>query len=137
MQNNAPLIEETNIAMTSAIGRPRTVLDVGCGLGLNGAVAVSAGASVGGVEGDAPRAENARRLLGEVIAIDPREVDRVSSELGERKFDLILFADLLEQSDAPVDLLHGYLRHLEPEGRVMVALRNRTAWNVLLKMQSP
>ena len=33
MQSSSPVIEETNIAMTSAIGRPRTVLDVGCGEG--------------------------------------------------------------------------------------------------------
>jgi len=136
MQNSSPVIEETNIAMTLAIGRPRTVLDVGCGLGLNGAAAISAGASVVGIEGDAPRAENARRLLGEVIGIDPKDVARVSSELGDRKFDLILFPDLLEHTDEPADLLRAYLGHLEPEGRVMVALRNRTAWNVLLKMQS-
>jgi SAM-dependent methyltransferase len=137
MQNNVPVIEETNIAMTSAIGRPRTVLDVGCGLGLNGAAALSTGASVVGIEGDAPRAARAKRLLGDVIALDPQNVDAVARELGDRKFDLILFPDVLESAADPAGLLRSYLRHLEPEGRVIVALRNRTAWNVLLKMTNP
>jgi len=134
MQNIHPLIEETNIAMSSAIGRPRTVLDVGCGLGLNGAAAVVTGASVVGIEADPPRVAKAERLLGEVIACSPYDTETVSRELGERKFDLILFPDALEAAENPALVLREYLRHLEPEGRVIFSLRNRTAWNVLLKM---
>jgi SAM-dependent methyltransferase len=134
MQNESPIIEETNIAMTSALGRPRSVLDVGCGIGLNGAAAMMAGATVVGIEMHAPRAAQARRLLGEVIELDPRDEAGVSRALGERKFDVVLFADLLEYADEPAALLRYYARFLEPEGRVMISLRNRTAWNVLLKV---
>jgi SAM-dependent methyltransferase len=136
---NAPEVsfEEANIALISAIGRPRTVLDVGCGIGLNGGAAVEAGAQVVGVELDASKAAQARRLIGEVIELDPQNAGAVVEALGERKFDLILLADVLELAEQPARLLSAYLSLLEPEGRVIISVRNRTAWNVLFKMTAP
>jgi SAM-dependent methyltransferase len=127
-------IEEANIALTSAIGRPRNVLDVGCGAGFNGAVAFEAGAKVVGVEGDPGKAAQARRLLGEVLEQDPHDAPSVVQALTGRQFDLILFADTLETADDPAALLRAYLPLLEAEGRVIISVRNRTAWTVLLKM---
>ena len=137
MQTESPVIEEQNIALTSAIGRPRTVLDVGCGLGFNGAAALEAGASVVGIEGDAKRAAKARRLLGDVIAADPNDFESVARVLGQRRFDLILFADVLEYAPDPVAFIRFYAGYLEREGRVLISLRNRTAWNVLIAVTSP
>ena len=136
MHNSAPVVEEANVALLSALGQPRTVLDVGCGMGLNGVAAVAVGASVVGIEKDGPRAERARRLLGEVIELDPSDYVGVSESLRGRKFDLILFADVLEYAPDPATFLRKYIEYLEPEGRVIVSLRNRTAWNVLLKLTS-
>ena len=131
------VLEEANIAMIGALGRPRTVLDVGCGMGLNGAAAGMTGATVVGIEKNAAAAEKARSLLSEVIEIDPRDQGAVASALGGRKFDVILFADLLEEVDDPSAIVRGYLEHLEKEGRVLLSLRNSAAWNVLLKVKSP
>ncbi len=137
MQSSAPPLEETNVALLSALGRPRTVLDVGCGMGLNGAAAVAAGASVVGIEREGPRADRARRLLGEVLPLDPSDFDRVSQALGSRKFDVIMFADVLEYVDDPAAFVGRYLEHLEVEGRILISLRNRTSWNALLKITPP
>jgi len=136
---NAPAaaIEEANIALTSAIGRPRTVLDVGCGIGLNGAAAVETGATVVGIERDAGKAAQARRLLGEVLEIDPQRPEEVVAALAGRRFDVLLFADVLELCEHPSRLLGAYLPLLEDEGRVIISVRNRTAWNVLFKMTAP
>jgi protein-L-isoaspartate O-methyltransferase len=131
------VLEEANIAMIGALGRPRTVLDVGCGIGLNGAAAALTGAAVVGIEKNSSAAAKARRSLGEVIEVDPLDVDAVARALGGRKFDVILFADLLEGAGEPSVLLRRYLEHLENEGRVMFSLRNSAAWNVKLKVQSP
>ncbi len=131
------VLEEANIAMIGALGRPRTVLDVGCGIGLNGAAAALTGAAVVGIEKNSSAAAKARRSLGEVIEVDPLDVDAVARALGGRKFDVILFADLLEGAGEPAVLLRRYLEHLENEGRVMFSLRNSAAWNVKLKVQSP
>src|SRR5260221_546308 len=57
------IIPELNVAVVTAIGRPRTVLDLQCGRGLHGAVAKRAGAHVVGIEGRRDQAESARRIL--------------------------------------------------------------------------
>ena len=137
MKKIEQVLEEANIAMIGALGRPRTVLDVGCGIGLNGAAAVMAGATVVGLEKSPTAAEKARRLLGDVIEIDPRDPDGVARALQGRKFDVILFADLLEGVDDPSALVRHYLAHLEKEGRVLISLRNSAAWNVLLRVTNP
>ncbi|MET0592436.1 MAG: methyltransferase domain-containing protein [Polyangiaceae bacterium] len=131
------VLEEANIAMIGALGRPRTVLDVGCGIGLNGAAAVMTGAKVVGIEKNPSTAAKARRLLGEVIEVDPLDADAVTRALEGRKFDVILFADLLEGASEPSAVVKRYLEHLEKEGRVMISLRNSAAWNVKLKVQTP
>jgi len=137
MKKIEQVLEEANIAMIGALGRPRTVLDVGCGIGLNGAAAVLTGATVVGIEKNPSTAAKARRLLGEVIEVDPVDGDAVARGLNGRKFDAILFADLLEGVDDPSAVVRRYLEHLEKEGRVLISLRNSAAWNVLLKVQTP
>jgi protein-L-isoaspartate O-methyltransferase len=137
MKKIEQVLEEANIAMIGALGRPRTVLDVGCSIGLNGAAAVMTGATVVGIEKNPSAAAKARRLLGEVIEVDPIDGDAVARALNGRKFDAILFADLLEEVDDPPAVVRRYLEHLEKEGRVIISLRNSAAWNVLLKVQTP
>jgi len=132
-----PIPEEANVAMIRSIGRPRTVLDVGCGLGLNGAAARLVGSAVTGIESDPTKVERARRLLPEVIDVDPEDEQRVASALGDRKFDLILVPDLLERAPDPSALLRFYTRFLEPEGHVVASVRNSEAWNVGMNMVGP
>jgi 2-polyprenyl-3-methyl-5-hydroxy-6-metoxy-1,4-benzoquinol methylase len=129
--------EEANVAVTQSIGRPHMVLDVGCGLGLHGAVARMAGATVVGLERDPAKIERARRLLDEVHEVDPTDADRVAALLGDRRFDLILFTDLFEQVGDPAAILRSYRRFLAPEGHVILSLRNRDSWNVGLNMVGP
>src|SRR6266511_388029 len=111
MPEPTPIVEEANVALLSALGRPRTVLDVGCGMGLNGAAAVSAGASVVGIERVGVRADKARRLLGEVIELDPGDFEGVAKRLAGRKFDLVLFADVLEYAGDPAEMVRRYLEY--------------------------
>ena len=128
--------EEINAALAGAVGRPRSVLDVGAGGGASGMAARSAGAHVTALENDPDLAERARRLLGEVIRVDPAELARVADLLGERRFDLVLMPDVLELSDSPEELVRGYARYLEPEGRLIISLCNREAWPVRLGMDT-
>jgi SAM-dependent methyltransferase len=96
-----------------------------------------AGAAVVGIEKNAGAASKARRLLNEVIEVDPADAEAVARSLGGRKFDVILFADLLEYVPDPAALLKRYTEHLEKEGRVLISLRNSAAWNVLLHVTNP
>ena len=75
---------------STRIGRPRTVLDVGCGIGLNGAAAKRKGARVTGIEIvprlDRARARGARRGARRSTS---RSDAAVRAGLGDRTFDLV------------------------------------------------
>lgn len=133
------LVEEENRALTAAIGRPRRVLDVGCGIGLNGAAAKRRGAHVTGIELVPESIARAQRVLDEVLAVDltsdaavSRGLGPVAGAAGDRKFDLMLFGDVLEHLADPGAALQRLLPYLEDEGQVIVSLPNVAAWPVRL-----
>jgi len=103
------VVEEENRALVAALGRPRTVLDVGCGIGLNGAAAKRRGARVTGLEIVPSSIERARKVLDEVIATDITSDAAVRGALGARRFDAMLFADVLEHMIDPRAVLERFL----------------------------
>ena len=126
------LVAEENLALVRSLGTPRTVLDVGCGIGLNGAAAKRTGARVTGIETDPGALEEARKRLDEVIAVDITDDAAVRVALGVRRFDLILFADVLEHVADPAAVLRRFIGFLTDEGHVVVSLPNVAAWTVRL-----
>lgn len=125
--------EEVNYALARAIGRPRRVLDVGCGRGQNGAVAKAHGAHVVGLESDPASVMVARDRLDEVIEVDI-ESDAARTALGDRSFDLILFGDVLEHTRQPLAVLRRFASLLDDGGHVIVSLPNIAAWTVRLQL---
>ncbi|HEV8247608.1 MAG TPA: methyltransferase domain-containing protein, partial [Polyangiaceae bacterium] len=128
---------EINPALMALAGRPRTVLDVGCGAGVGSLFARRAGARVTGIERSAPLSAQARVLLDEVHGIDPANLHAVEIALGERRFDLITMPDILERTDDPAGLVRNYVRYLEPGGRLIVSARNPKAWPVRAGVAGP
>jgi len=124
-------LEEVNFELARAIGRPRTVLDVGCGRGLNGEIAHEKGAHAVGIEQWKPSADAARARLDEVIEADI-EHDDSTNALGNRRFDLIIFGDVLEHTRDPLGVMERFLPFLEDGGHVIVSLPNVAAWTVRL-----
>jgi 2-polyprenyl-3-methyl-5-hydroxy-6-metoxy-1,4-benzoquinol methylase len=122
-------VEERNLALVRAIGTPRRVLDVGCGVGLNGAVAKGRGASVVGLELAETASAMARSRLDEVLPVDV-ESDASVATLGDRTFDLVLLGDVLEHLRDPAAALARLLPHLEEEGRVLISVPNVAAWTI-------
>lgn len=125
-------VEEVNRALVAAAGRPRTVLDVGCGIGLNGAAIKRTGARVTGLEIAPASIARASRVLDEVVVADVTSDASVRAALGDRRFDLLLFADVLEHTVDPEAALRRLLSHLEEDGHVIVSLPNVAAWTVRL-----
>ncbi len=129
MEQPKYVVEEVNVAVARAVGRPRTVLDVGCGVGLNGAEAKKKGAHVTGIEIVPASIERARRVLDEVLVANI-ETEDVVEKLGDRRFDLILFGDVLEHTIDPLGVLCRLRPFLEDGGRVVVSLPNIAAWTM-------
>lgn len=126
------LSSEVNPGMARRLGRPRTVLDLGCGAGMNGMVARRLGARVTGVEADAALAERAGRVLDRVFCLDPNDSVALADALGEERFELILIPTSLEQTADPEAFVRSAARYLAPEGRLIYAVRNRSAWPLRL-----
>ncbi len=127
-------VHEENRALVQAIGRPRTVLDVGCGIGLNGAAAKRVGAHVTGIECCPQTAAQARQRLDEVLEIDLSDPAVVASALGDRRFDLMLFGDVLEHTEQPENVLAKLVDYLEDGGHAIVSLPNVAAWTMRLNL---
>ncbi len=128
---------EINPALMALAGRPRSVLDVGCGGGINSLITRRTGALVTGIEGNPELAEQARALSNEVFALDPADTAAVDAALGDRRFDLVLMPDILERTPDPERIVRHYARYLEREGRLIISARNKKAWPVRLGVAQP
>jgi len=125
---------EINPALMALVGRPRSVLDVGCAAGIHSLFGRRSGARVTGIEGNPELAEQASRLLDEVHQLDPEDAGAVAAALGERRFDLILMPDILERSRDPAAVVRRFAPYLAPEGRLIASARSSQAWPVRLHM---
>ncbi len=129
--------DDLNPALVSALGRPRTVLDVGCGAGVAALAAQQRGAEVVALERDPEPLERARRVLPEVITADFDEPDALQRAVGERQFDLVILPDALERSRDPAALVARCADFVAPEGRLVASVRNREAWPLRWQLASP
>lgn len=126
------VVEERNRALCEAIGRPSRVLDVGCGIGLNGEMARRRGAHVTGIEIVPSSRREAEKRLHEVLDVDIESDVSCDRGLGDRRFDLMLLGDVLEHTKDPRAALERLSRFLDEEGHVVVSLPNVAAWTVRL-----
>jgi 2-polyprenyl-3-methyl-5-hydroxy-6-metoxy-1,4-benzoquinol methylase len=105
---------------------PRTVLDVGCGQGELGHLVRQRGHHVTGIDWAPPKFaldEFIQANLGSGLPLTP-----------DRKFDVILLADVLEHMTEPAALLDQAKAHLAPGGSVLVSLPNAVHWSMRAQM---
>ncbi|HEU4657343.1 MAG TPA: methionine biosynthesis protein MetW [Capillimicrobium sp.] len=95
------------------------VLDVGCAEGYLAAELVARGCEVVGIEPDARAAAAARARGIEVLELDVETVP-----LAAARFDVVVFADVLEHLRDPV----AVLRRARAAGRAVVSLPNIAPW---------
>jgi SAM-dependent methyltransferase len=103
------------------------VLDAGCGFATTSARIQKMGNEVTGIEESAVACEVASKRLAHVVQADLQHAD-----LGDARFDVIIFADVLEHVPWPVGVLRNYLRWLAPNGTVIISLPNVGLWSVRL-----
>jgi 2-polyprenyl-3-methyl-5-hydroxy-6-metoxy-1,4-benzoquinol methylase len=132
-----PYLEEINegilrhVPLTQGGARP-ALLDVGCGQGaLAGEIAIR-GYEVWGIEQSEFAATRAAKKIDRVIQADLTDRDAVASELGSKKFDQIVFSDVLEHVYDPLTVLRSYVPYLKPGGQVLISLPNVVNWHTRL-----
>lgn len=110
------------------------VLDVGCGYATTSQHIQERGNPVLGIESSDEAVAVAKTRIGQVVQCDLTDLARVAQFLGDAKFDVIIFADVLEHLPWPLGVLRGYLRWLKPGGSVIVSLPNVGLWHVRLSL---
>jgi 2-polyprenyl-3-methyl-5-hydroxy-6-metoxy-1,4-benzoquinol methylase len=127
-----PYFEDVNWGLLRLWGK-RTgldVLDVGCGYATTSQQIHKLGNRVWGVESNDDAAHVARGRLSTVIEADLQDFSAVPATVGSRKFDVIIFADVLEHLAWPIGVLREYLKLLKDDGSVLVSLPNVGLWSV-------
>lgn len=120
---------------------PGEVLDVGCATGvLGGYLRHARGARVHGIEGDPRMAEVARGMLDHVDEGDLNKAS-LSDLVGDRRFDVIVFGDILEHLIDPWWVLAEATALLRPGGRVITSIPNvshlSTIWSLAVRGHWP
>jgi methionine biosynthesis protein MetW len=101
------------------VPRGSKVLDVGCAEGYLAAELAKRGCEVVGIEPDSRAAAKARERGVEVLELDVETIP-----LAAARFDIVVFADVLEHLRDPV----AVLRQALPAGRAVVSLPNIAHW---------
>lgn len=117
--------------VTDLVPENARVLDVGCGAGsLTKIILERRTKTVMGVEPDARRAEQARQRGLNVVTrlVEP------SFFVEHGKFDVVIFADVLEHLPNPQDLLVTVEQGLKPGGSVIVSVPNVAHWSVRMEL---
>lgn len=124
--------EDVNWGLLRLWGRRtgQAVLDAGCGFATTTARIQTLGNDVTGIDSSPEIAAIASERLGRVITTDLEDFDAIDRQLGEKRFDVIIFADVLEHLVWPVSTLRRYLTWLKDGGTVMISLPNVGLWSV-------
>ena len=110
------------------------VLDVGCGYATTSERLQKQGNDVTGIESSDGAVEVARRRLSRVIPADLLDFDRIKREIGDERYDAIIFADVLEHLPWPDAILKRYLEFLARGGSIIISLPNVGLWSVRLSV---
>ncbi len=102
------------------------VLDAGCGFATTSQHIQRLGNRVLGIESNADAVPVARTRISEVIETDLQHFSI------DRKFDVIIFADVLEHLPWPIGVLRKYKAMLKDGGSMIVSLPNVGLWSVRL-----
>jgi 2-polyprenyl-3-methyl-5-hydroxy-6-metoxy-1,4-benzoquinol methylase len=122
--------EEINQGILKFIGKHQRILDVGCGFGALGEK-VKKENYVVGLDISQYAINIAKKRIDEAYLVDVTQLKTLP--LSKRKqFDLIIFADILEHVNNPLQLLKSYKAYLKPTGHIIVSVPNIASWPVRL-----
>lgn len=122
---------ESTYAICSFIENGKSILDVGCGTGsITAMIAKATNGNVVGIEPNHERAE-AARLLGLDVTTGYFDTNFISSH---EPYDYIIFADVLEHTPDPYQILIDARRALKRDGLIITSIPNVAHWTVRLSL---
>lgn len=125
--------ESTHTRVLSLVGQRQRVLELGCSTGQMTRVLKERGCQVVAIEADVEAAKRAEEHCEHMVVGDLEALD-FDVELGERRFDVIIAADVLEHLKAP-EMVLGRLRpFLAPGGYLVASVPNVAHGSVRLAL---
>lgn len=108
----------------------KKVLDVGCGNGLMGELYRKTGNSYYGIDQARDMEEKANKRLNGFYCADVTDFIKIKKLLKKEKFDIIIFADILEHLVDPVSVVNFYKGYLAKNGLIYISVPNIAVWYV-------
>ncbi|QWD23666.1 class I SAM-dependent methyltransferase [Polynucleobacter paneuropaeus] len=123
-KGNIPLFEMLHLKKNMA------VLDVGCGAGDNARLIRDSISSVkiDGITYSEEEKKIAKDVFNEIYTFNIE--DPLPSSFPPSKYDIIIFSHILEHCKYPTDVVRRFLRFLNPDGRIIVAVPNILNWRM-------
>ncbi len=117
--------------LVCAVGKNKTVLDIGCNAGHIAKRLKENGCSVVGVEIDKEAGKKACNVCNGVIF---GNVEELVFDFEKESFDVILFGDVLEHLLNPLEVLIKLKTFLKKDGVVVASLPNVANWKIRLNL---
>lgn len=110
-----------------------SILEVGCGTGATGALALSEGCCgrYVGIELFEQAADEAREVLSEVIT---GNVEVLTFDWQPASFDAVIFSEVLEHLVDPGQVLKNLARFVRPGGMLLASSPNISHWRVIREL---
>jgi 2-polyprenyl-3-methyl-5-hydroxy-6-metoxy-1,4-benzoquinol methylase len=127
-----PYLEEVNEGIVRQFRRllpwRGRVLDVGCGRAALGAAIRELGWEVWGLEQSGEACKTAQSRVDRLLEADLHDNRLVREQLGDTRFDALVFSDVLEHVYDPRTVLETYLHYVRPGGKVFISVPNAVVW---------
>ncbi|QXO93529.1 class I SAM-dependent methyltransferase [Methanospirillum purgamenti] len=129
-KENYHYFEDINQGIVKHVGSNLKILDVGCGFGALGEELQKRNNIVYGIDISKYAVSVAKDRINGAFVSNATELENLPEEIVNEKFDLIIFADILEHIYDPADLLSKYIQFLKPSGTIIASIPNIATWNV-------
>jgi 2-polyprenyl-3-methyl-5-hydroxy-6-metoxy-1,4-benzoquinol methylase len=123
----------SHVLILDLVGYDKRVLDVGASTGYLAEIMTNRGCRVTGIEVDPEAARQAAERCERVVVGDVESLD-LDGELGDERFDAIVFGDVLEHLKDPSWALERFTPFLSPGGYVVTSIPNIAHGSVRLAL---
>lgn len=132
--NEYQYFEDVNLGLLKYMPSHASVLDVGCGNGLLGQLYAEKDNTVVGIDSAREVEAVCKKRLATFFLADITDFGKVRQLMKNRRFDIIIFADVLEHLADPVSTVLFYKQFLKPNGQMYISLPNIAVWYVRLSL---
>ncbi|MGD0036167.1 MAG: class I SAM-dependent methyltransferase [Bacteroidota bacterium] len=112
----------------------KAVLDVGCGSGALAEAIRNKGYEVWGIEANLKASLTVDKRFNRIICAHLTDIPTIKESINKKKFDYIIFSDVLEHLYDPFPVLKEYLQFLTDSSHLIISVPNVVIWTNRIKI---